>query len=44
MDLTRDAMATDQHREEPPPLYIRESRPNPAIVEVDGTGVLGSDV
>ena len=30
--------ATDQHRKEPPPLGIRESRPNPAIVEVDGTG------
>ena len=36
------AQATDQHREEPPPLYIRESRPNPAI-EVDriGTGEIG---
>ena len=32
------AQATNQHREEPPPLYIRESRPNPAIVEVDRTG------
>ena len=32
------AQATDQHREEPPPLYIWESRPNPAIVEGEGTG------
>ena len=32
------------YREEPPPLYIRETRPNPAIVEVDktGTGETGS--
>ena len=29
--------ATDQHREEPPPLYIRDSRPNPATVDVDQT-------
>ena len=38
------AQATDQHREEPPPLYIRESRPNPANVDVDrtGTGETGS--
>ena len=29
--------ATDQHREEPPPLYIRDSRPNPATVDVNQT-------
>ena len=36
--------ATDQHREEPPPLYIRESCPNPANIDVDrtGTGEKGS--
>ena len=28
----------NQHREEPPALYIRESRPNPAIVDVGRTG------
>ena len=38
------AQATDQHMEEPPPLYKRESRSNPANVDVDRTGVLGSDV
>ena len=34
----------NQHREEPCPLYIRESRPNPANVDVDrtGTGETGS--
>ena len=31
------AQAADQHREEPPPLYIRESRPNPATVDVNQT-------
>ena len=31
------AQATDQHREEPPPLHIRESRPNPATVDVNQT-------
>ena len=38
------AQATDQHREEPLPLYIRESRPNPANIDVDitGTGETGS--
>ena len=32
--------------EEPPPLYRRESRPNPAIVDVDrtDTGETGSHV
>ena len=34
------AQATDQHRDEPPPLYIRESRPNPAIVDVVRTGTV----
>ena len=38
------AQATDQHREEPPPLYIRDSRPNPATVGVNqiDTGETGS--
>ena len=38
--------ATDQHREEPPPVYIRKSRPNPANIDVDitGTGKTGSIV
>ena len=38
------AQATYQHREEPPPLYIRDSRPNPAIVDVNqtDTGETGS--
>ena len=38
------AQATDHHREEPPPLYIRESRPNPATVDVNqtDTGETGS--
>ena len=38
------APATDQHREEPPPLYIRDFRPNPATVDVNqtDTGETGS--
>ena len=38
------AQATDQHREEPPPLYIWDSRPNPATVDVNqtDTGETGS--
>ena len=38
------AQATDQHREEPPTLYIRDSRPNPATVDVNqtDTGETGS--
>ena len=38
------AQATDQHREEPPPLYIRDSRPNQATVDVNqtDTGETGS--
>ena len=31
------AQATDQHREESPPLYIRDSRPNPATIDVNPT-------
>ena len=38
------ALATDQHREEPPPLHIRDSRPNPATVDINqnDTGGTGS--
>ena len=38
------AQATDQHREETPPLYIRDSRPNPVTVDVNrtDTGETGS--
>ena len=38
------AQATEQHREEPPPLYIGDSRPNPATVDVNqtDTGETGS--
>ena len=38
------AQAADQHREEPPPLYIRDSRPNLATVDVNqtDTGETGS--
>ena len=32
------AQATDQHREEAPPSCIRESRTNPATLDVDKTG------
>ena len=34
--------AANQHREEPPPLYIRDSRPNQVDVNQTDTGEKGS--